>query len=585
MAIEKTLYMNLRKNLLTICMFLFWGMQIFASPIEIKQLSSHAKQYGLVEWRISVGKIFKNPYFQEEVALGMVVVSPMGDRSEHPCFFIENKTENQSVWGARITPLEQGKYSYYLVMTENRLPVYESEKSEFDVKPGNNLGFLYPGNEWVFKTSSGANFRGIGITFGWESRSNDDSKYFKELHELPKYNYEYMLSLITNSGGNYFRTWMCPWNLPLEWKLVSSDTDRYTDSDEHFNPTAIKRMDELTHLCDSLGIYMMLALDQAGGYLGESWKRNNYNVINGGPAQTPYDFFTDTEAKNQYKNRLRYLVSRWGYSCSIGAWEFFNEVDYLAYENNSPIDSIHQAISRWHQEMSEYLKTIDPYKRPITTSISHFDVAGLNSIPHIDFNQKHIYKNTGIIPATIIDYTKRYNKPYVIGEYGYEWDWSKNFNDFGSDMDSDFKRGLWFGLFSPTPILPLSWWWEFFESRGMVSYIKNVRTMQDYIMKETAWNLQVKEVSPLMEEVLSMTIGGDKSTYIYLYNKSQKSQNVAVKINFKAPSRKVRLLGYDCEKGEFFNIKGGRINNEGIMALPNETLEAGNDKIYIIQYQ
>ena len=27
-----------------------------------------------------------------------------------------------------------------------------------------------------------------------------------------------------------------------------------------------------------------------------------------------------------YKNRLRYLVARYGYSTSVFAWEFFNEV-------------------------------------------------------------------------------------------------------------------------------------------------------------------------------------------------------------------------------------------------------------------
>ena len=40
------------------------------------------------------------------------------------------------------------------------------------------------------------------------------------------------------------------------------------------------------------------------------------------------DFFTDERAKADYKNRLRYLVARYGYSTSVFAWEFFNEVCY-----------------------------------------------------------------------------------------------------------------------------------------------------------------------------------------------------------------------------------------------------------------
>ena len=43
------------------------------------------------------------------------------------------------------------------------------------------------------------------------------------------------------------------------------------------------------------------------------------------------DFFTDVRAKADYKNRLRYLVARYGYSTSVFAWEFFNEVCYTAW--------------------------------------------------------------------------------------------------------------------------------------------------------------------------------------------------------------------------------------------------------------
>lgn len=38
------------------------------------------------------------------------------------------------------------------------------------------------------------------------------------------------------------------------------------------------------------------------------------------------DFFTNERARADYKQRLRYLVARYGYSTSIFAWEFFNEV-------------------------------------------------------------------------------------------------------------------------------------------------------------------------------------------------------------------------------------------------------------------
>jgi len=65
----------------------------------------------------------------------------------------------------------------------------------------------------------------------------------------------------------------------------------------------------------------------------------------------------------------------------------------------------------------------------------------------------------------------------VIGEFAHEWDWSKDFNLFAGAMDHEYKLGLWLGLFSPTPILPMSWWWEFFDERHLTPYLARVATI------------------------------------------------------------------------------------------------------------
>ncbi len=137
--------------------------------------------------------------------------------------------------------------------------------------------------------------------------------------------------------------------------------------------------------------------------------------------------------------------------------------------------------------MSEYLKAVDPYHHLVTTSISHRQVTGLYRIPTIDFNQIHIYghdgqSRTATFPEVLRDNSRRYGKPFVIGEFGFEWDWRRNFNDFAPEMDSDFKRGLWLGLFSPTPILPMSWWWEYFDWRDTTPYIGRVRSILNQML-------------------------------------------------------------------------------------------------------
>ena len=58
------------------------------------------------------------------------------------------------------------------------------------------------------------------------------------------------------------------------------------------------------------------------------WNDNPYNAANGGPATNTWDFFTNATAINLHKNRLRYIIARYGYAQSIQSWELFNEIDW-----------------------------------------------------------------------------------------------------------------------------------------------------------------------------------------------------------------------------------------------------------------
>src|SRR5690606_935446 len=232
------------------------------------------------------------------------------------------------------------------------------------------------------KFDSGKPFRGIGENVGLEPRSFSN----------PKWTYDYLLPRLAANGANFFRAWMAPNNFPLEWKTVRN-TKRYSDTDEYFNPGGVQRLDEVVELADSLGLYIMLAFDSHNTLIEDNqWEIHNYNKVNGGPASTPEEFFTLPESRAKYKNRLRYIVARWGYSTAIGAWEFFNEIDNAAFTKGDSIIISHDAIADWHREMAAYLKEIDPYDHIVTTSVSHREIKGLYDMEELDLNQMHIYK-------------------------------------------------------------------------------------------------------------------------------------------------------------------------------------------------
>ncbi len=551
----------------------------FAQITSFKLLDKKVLLYQKAEWEIDLKAKWSNPYLYDEVALEMVIISDKGKKYTLPCYFISGTSNNTSGWKARFAPREVGLHKYYFVLSQNNQKTDSSKIATFTVQKSNNKGILHPSDNWTFQYDNGDRFRGIGENIGWESRDTDDSKYFKELHENVRFNYEYMVGKLVANGGNYFRTWMCPWNLPLEWKNPVNNR-RYSSSDEHFNPSAIKKMDELINLCDSLNVHMMLAIDAHGNFMGDSWKKSNYNKLNGGPAETVTDFFTNEIAKNQYKSKLRYMVGRWGYSPAIGAWEFLNEIDNAIYGPKDTILISHEIITNWHNEMSTYLKQIDPYQHIVTTSISHRDIKGLNEIKSIDLNQKHIYRNTDKIPEVISEYLK-YGKPYAIGEYGYHWDWSINFNELANEFDADFKKGLWYGLFSPTPVLPMTWWWEFFDDRGTITYISKVREIYDLMMKSGKGEFAPLKLNLTNKNCTAYGVTCGKKVFIYLINNGE--EKVVTEISFSSNSQKfTQFQLYNPTTGKYG--KKQKYNaSKGNFTISDFDIDGKNDCIFIVE--
>jgi len=540
-----------------------------AQVIKTECLNSKVNQYQKAEWQIELKSNWINPYAVSEISLDMLITSPSGKKLIQPCFYESGKPGEKSLWKARFTPRESGVYSYLFELKEKGKMVSNQSKAEFNVNSSTAKGFLNPNDLWTFKYDNGDLFRGIGENICWESRDNDDSKYFEKLHEDKRFNYDYMLKKLAANGGNFFRTWMIYWNLPVDWKTVNNNS-RYQNTTSPYNESGMKRMDHLLQLCDSLGLHMMLALESHVGLMGDGWNMSSYNVANGGLAKTPIEFFTLPEAKQQYKNKLRLMVARYGYSPAIGAFEFFNEIDNAMYAGK-PEDKIPDAvITAWHDEMSTYLKTIDPYQHLVTTSISHRDVQGMNDLKNMDFNQKHIYKNVAAIPGTIRDYTQKHHKPYVIGEAGFEWDWSKNFNDFADDMDGDFKRGLWLGMFSPTPILPMSWWWEFFENRGMMSYFKPVSELNSLMLDAGKGKFEPFELSTNQKGIQAYGVRCGKKSFVYLYNSGENCESIQLS-GMEMPKSNAKMSLFNCETGKY--------SRHLFSVMPDNSLKIGNIKL------
>jgi hypothetical protein len=534
---------------------------------NIEAPAGEVLQYERAQFSLDVAGDFVNPYRSNDIRVDMLLTAPSGESIFLPCYY-ESGASPSSVWKARFSPRETGEFTYHFELRRNEVLEFATAEATLVVVAGTREGFLTTNDNWTFRFDSGKPFRGIGENIGWESRVWEN-----DLHD-----YEHLLGMLSSNGGNFFRTWMAPWNMPLEWETVV-DTRRYTNSEDYYHRGGIARMDELVELCERLDLYMMLAFDWHGALqTGDRWNINPYNAQNGGPASTPAEFFTSAQARERYKDRLRYIVARWGYSTSIGAWEFFNEIDNAAYNGTESALAIPpDAIASWHDEMSTYLKEIDPYDHVVTTSVSHRELSGLFDVQNIDVVQRHIYRNTTSLPAVIKDGINRYKKPFVVGEFGYDWDWNNIGAAIADELDYDFKRGLWYGLFSPTPILPMTWWWEFFHERGTTTYFNRVRDVSDKMLASGDGAFEQVTVAVVGSGLEAYGVRTEESYYVYLLNNSPnpahgKRIRIPVEVAGVYAIRQLNTGNGEWADLEIRATASGRITTSGISLAAGESV-------------
>lgn len=164
-----------------------------------------------------------------------------------------------------------------------------------------------------------------------------------------------------------------------------------------------------------------------------------------------HEFYTDERVKQAYKDWVYHLVSRvnsidgvpYKEDPAIFAWELANEPRTINYENmDSPDGWSTDSVTAWADEMSTYVKSIDPNHmvamgdegflnggRNDWTYEGSFGIDNerLTALPNIDYGTYHMYpdhwgkghKNWG--NDWIRDHIavgRRVNKPMVLEEYG-----------------------------------------------------------------------------------------------------------------------------------------------------------------------
>jgi hypothetical protein len=342
-------------------------------------------------------------------------------------------SEGNGSWRVRFAPAETGRYTWRLELRDRSGEVAGGEGSFEAIAPVRS-GF-------VRQSKVDPHY----LAF-------DDGKgYFAIGHNLPIYHTtgqlgDEAMQRFAAAKENFNRWWMCSYGFGIEGNGKLG----------WYRQDSAARIDLALAAAKELGLYYMMCMDTHQDFRENGWEKNLFNAKNGGPCQSPCDWFTDETARSFYKKRLRYTVARWGYSANVLCWEFGNEMEGWA-------DSPDSVKLPWHKEMSDFLRSLDPFGHMITTSFwSKTGPEEYWKLENIDIVQTHCYTNDDAnvaepVRSYCLRQWERFEKPHIFGEFG--------IRSHSSTADKDpegraIHNSLWAGLFSFAAGGPMPWWHE-----------------------------------------------------------------------------------------------------------------------------
>lgn len=383
------------------------------SPIivEVQGHQAQLDQYQLLELSVKIQTSAQSLTNYDSIALTAHFVAPGGediwvDGFAYQHFLPQSNgqliAQGDPEFRIRFSPTHAGKWNYRLFA--NDMHGTDSLTGfSFFVKAGKEGGFVSVSENGYLVNQRNQTVFLVGENIAWANQADGTDRmgyYFEKLNTWEM---------------NFAKLMMTPWGYQIEWQ-EGGLRNYLPRQKEAF------LMDSIFRMADRMHIYLQLAFSIHNelniGYPAEDWTSNPYNISNGGMCAQAWDFFYHPLARAAFKNRLRYLAARWGYSTRLIGWELLSEAD------NFPWYRQHSAqIAAWSGEMAAYLRLVDPNQHPVSVG---FALTTSNpdawQHPEIGFTQLHIYDKVADIEGDVFRqsglYRDRYKKPVLVGEFG-----------------------------------------------------------------------------------------------------------------------------------------------------------------------
>ncbi len=386
------------------------------------------------------------------------------------------KDEDGGHWRVRFAPVEPGLHRVALKLVPVDPPAAPRTlwQGTFRTGPARGPGFLHRSDQdhHCLRFTDGSGYFALGLNVCWPPPRTGAAGYI-----------EYLDKLARRAGANYTRLWLCTWGFRLE------TADPYA-----YDLAAAAQLDAVFQAARARGVYVLLCLENAHDFVN-AWDKLPYGAAEGPGVGRP-EFFTDRDAQDLFRAKLRYLVARYGAYTSLLGWELWNEINYsLQNEPVSDRDTRENLYLPWTRRMAAHLQAADPYDHPVTTSLgNHVVWDPFWALPHLDMVQQHSYIDpyaflggeagtdaAGFVLSARPD-LHAHGKPVLMAEFGYA---GTNEHNPLNDSDTEgiaLHNALWAGALSGYAGTPMLWWWDtyvepndlYFHYAALAEFLKDV---------------------------------------------------------------------------------------------------------------
>lgn len=276
----------------------------------------------------------------------------------------------------------------------------------------------------------------------------------------------------------------------------------------YYNPLDCFMLDKIVEAAERNGIYLMLCV----------LTRDLYMHSLSDPASSEYE-----RAIRDAKNFMRYAVGRWGYSTSVAAWEYFNEMD-----PGKPTD-------RFYEEVGAFLDEIDIYHHLQTTSTWHLSARDCR-LDALDIGQAHHYLRPGesdfkdevgaILEKARFLREHAPNKPAWIGEFGLATDkWGLSEFMKKDSNGVHFHNALWASALAGPSGTAMFWWWEQLDIQDAY---RHYRPLSTYLSDVSFAGLQPTTAGISDDRLRALGYQGSDCAYLWLSNREAAWWNIVV---------------------------------------------------------